>query len=152
MGCPGITSATFGANVILTDTNTSMKLLEYNISKNSDLFKRMNGSAVSKNLNWSKEEAKTFVSNQSFKLILIADCIYSKDSTKLLTESLEVLVKNDTKVLICQELRDTKNQKECLKEFLLGIKSFLIVESVGFNEQNSNFRSKDILLFSCKRK
>lgn len=153
LGCPGITSASFGATVILTDTNKSMKLLEYNIARNSHLFQKYNGTAVSTNFNWSKQAALQFIStHQSFNIILIADCIYCKHASKLLIESLEVLVKNDTEVFICQELRDSQIQKDCFKEFLLGIQSFLIVKSVPFNEQNSDFRSRDILLFSCRRK
>lgn len=150
IGLCGMVAATLGANALLTDLKEALKLLQHNVEENKKKFPTWN-IAVQEFL-WSKETAEELCKDKKFDYILLADCIYYKDSIEPLIETLKVLVKGGTTVILTQELRESRIQINLFKQFLSKAKDFLVIKEVPITEQHPDYHSEEIMIFSCTKK
>lgn len=151
LGLCGMLAAYYNAEVTITDMEETLGLLKHNVEENKKVFPQMKANV--KEFVWSKESAEDLlVDGKSFDYILIADCIYYKESIDPLVETLKVLVQPHTTLLISQELRESKIQVELYKEFLMKVREFLIIREIPASEQHPNYHCEEIMIFSCKRK
>ena len=60
-------------------------------------------------LEWGQSDAESFLKNdcksENFEVVLVADCTYSADATKLLLQSIQVLMKEDGVCLLAHKSR-----------------------------------------------
>lgn len=150
IGLCGMVAATLGAETLLTDMNGALKLLQHNLTENKKQFPAW--TAEAREFTWSKENAEQLSAEKKFDYILLADCIYYKDSIEPLVESLKVLVKEGTTVVLTQELRESRKQIDLFKDFLKLIKEFLVIQEVPTAKQHPDYQSEEIMVFSCTRK
>jgi len=82
----------------------------------------------------------------------LSDCIYYNESLEPLIETLNVLVKPSTKIILAQELRESKKQIELIKDFLKQIQATITFREVPQQDQHPHYQCNEIMLFSGVRK
>lgn len=150
IGLCGMVAATLGADALLTDLEAALKLLKHNVEENKKKFPAWKIQV--QEFLWSKETAEELCKDRKFDYILLADCIYYKDSIEPLIDALRVLVKDGTTVIFTQELRESRIQINLFKQFLSMAKDFLIIKEVPISEQHPDYHSEEIMIFSCTKK
>ncbi|XP_028131301.1 protein N-lysine methyltransferase METTL21D isoform X2 [Diabrotica virgifera virgifera] len=133
--------------VTLTDLPEALPLLKLNVETNKTCWEHTHGYADVSTLDWGKEVELKW----SPDLILLADCIYYKESIPLLFKTLKKVVGSHTEILMCQEIRDTEKQKECWDLFIKTAKESFSIHSIPIEEQHSEFSSPDIVILKLKK-
>ncbi|XP_045514669.1 protein N-lysine methyltransferase METTL21D-like [Pieris brassicae] len=153
LGVVGLTAATLGAQVTLTDLPEALPLLRLNIAENKSKIASMGGYSIAESLVWGDKNSD--IHKQDFDMILLADCIYYEDAVDTLIETLKSL--NDTinkkpTIYLTQELRDSEIQKKLWKSFYEKLTEYFYIEKVPEEEQHINYRSSDIVLLKITKK
>ncbi|GJQ69225.1 hypothetical protein Trydic_g6374 [Trypoxylus dichotomus] len=139
LGPVGLVAASLGANVMLTDLSEAIPLLRFNINKNKSLCR---GSVRCAILKWGENIDFGYIPGK----ILLADCVYYKESIDSLIKTLKYYAGRDTEIILAQELRESDMQKSNWTYFLESIqKDFQWIE-IPLSEQNSNYSSSDIVI------
>ncbi|CAG9837341.1 unnamed protein product [Diabrotica balteata] len=147
VGCVGLTAACLGGTVTLTDLPEAVPLLKLNVETNKSCWEQVHGYADVSTLVWGEEvELKWFPD-----LILLADCIYYKESIDPLFKTLKELVGSHTEILLCQEIRDTAKQRECWELFIKTAKEAFSIHIIPIEEQHSEFSCPDIVILKLKK-
>ncbi|XP_074101790.1 protein N-lysine methyltransferase METTL21D-like [Cotesia typhae] len=145
IGCVGMTAACLGSDVIMTDLESAIPILNYNISKNETLWnKDGKGSAKAQVMEWRNDIKFDF----SPDIILVADCVYYSESIDPLIKTLEYFCKKNenTYVIMSQEERDTPGQIPVWQQFLEQVKKVFKLEYIPRSEQHPLYSSEDIHL------
>jgi len=144
LGCAGLTAACLGANVVLTDLEEALPMLEKNIRVNEQVWKNLGGAAEAKVLKWGKDV------NLDFKpdIVLLTDCVYYEESVQPLLHTLETLCDSDcgTYAILSQEERDTPKQVVVWKQFLEELNNRFKIEYIPISQQDPTYSSTDIHL------
>ncbi|XP_071451516.1 protein N-lysine methyltransferase METTL21D-like [Hetaerina americana] len=149
VGGAGLTAASFGADVVVTDLPEVITLLWSNIDVNRIVWDANGGRIVAKELVWGKENTSDWPTPD---LILIADCVYYDQSLEPLLKTVEDLSRKETEVLICQELRDTPEHKDLWEKFFALLEEKFLVTKIPILEYHPQFSSADIVLLSARKK
>ncbi|XP_033224513.1 LOW QUALITY PROTEIN: protein-lysine methyltransferase METTL21D-like [Belonocnema kinseyi] len=148
IGSVGMTAACFGADVLMTDLEKAMPMLNKNAKLNQSHWKKSNGSVETEVLEWGKDLPKNFTP----ELVLLTDCVYYEESTTPLMETLENLCTNNgTYVLMSQEKRDTPVQVKVWSSFKKSLEERLKVTSIPLNQQHPVYSSSDIDLLKITK-
>ncbi|XP_050667122.1 protein N-lysine methyltransferase METTL21D-like [Leptidea sinapis] len=153
LGVVGLTAATLGAQVTLTDLPEALPLLRLNIAENKSKIVSMGGYAIAESLVWGDNNSE--IKKQEFDMILLADCVYYEDAIDPLIETLQCLNNIITKkptIYLTQELRDSDVQKKLWKTFYEKISEYFYIESIPEEQQHINYRSADIVLLKMTKK
>ncbi|XP_066152904.1 protein N-lysine methyltransferase METTL21D-like [Euwallacea fornicatus] len=142
VGCVGLTIACLGSNSLLTDLEEVLPLLKRNIEANRDKIRLNNGSATAVCLNWGE----TTFQGAPPDLILMADCVYYKESIDKLVDTLKNLSGSNTKVLMSHEIRESQQQQDYWNYFYGLITKHFQAHFVPLEDQNEIFRCSDILV------
>lgn len=94
-GLPGILTYKLGGNVILTDIEETIELLEENIESN--IIEKNENNLIAKELDWLKDEQLT--NFEKYDFILAADTVYSVDCIIPFLSVLKALSKKETKII-----------------------------------------------------
>lgn len=144
-------AAELGADTLLTDLEGPLKLLRHNVEENRKNFPKWR--AEVREFVWSKETAEALLNEKTrIDYVLMADCIYYKESINPLLETLKVFAQPGTTIFLVQELRESKVQIDLFKEFLKTAREFLIIKEVPMRDQHPHYKSDEIMVFSCRKK
>ncbi|XP_046397335.1 protein N-lysine methyltransferase METTL21D-like [Ischnura elegans] len=149
IGGAGLTAASFGADVVVTDLPEVMSMLWANIDVNRFVWDANGGRIVAKELTWGKDSTSDWPTPD---LILVADCVYYEQSLEPLIKTMEDLCGRETEVLICQELRDSQKQRDFWEKFLELLKGKFHVTQISAQDQHPQFSSPDIILLSVRKR
>ncbi|CAB3235566.1 unnamed protein product [Arctia plantaginis] len=151
LGVVGLTAATLGAQVTLTDLPEALPLLKLNINENKAKIGSMGGYAIAESLVWGESSAILF---EEFDMIVLADCIYYEEAVDPLVETLKNFsnASSHPVIYLTQELRDTKLQKSLWHSFYEKLINSFSVVKIPEEEQHSNYRSPDIVLLKLTKK
>ncbi|KAG7310040.1 hypothetical protein JYU34_004572 [Plutella xylostella] len=153
LGLVGLTAATLGAQVTLTDLPESLSLLRLNITENKSKISSMGGYAIAESLIWG--DSSSDIHKEEFDLILMADCIYYEEAIEPLLETLLQLNKHLGKtpiMYLTQEMRDSEIQKRLWDTFYERLSENFNIEKIPEEQQHVNYRSSDIVLLKITRK
>ncbi|XP_058788842.1 protein N-lysine methyltransferase METTL21D-like [Phymastichus coffea] len=142
LGCAGLTAACLGADVVLTDLESALSMLEKNVKANENQWKKFKGSAKAHILEWGKDISLNFQPD----IILLTDCVYYDESIQPLLNTLQKLVKDGTYAILSQEKRDTPKQVTVWEKFLEELTEKFKIELIPPAEQHSLYSSPDIHL------
>lgn len=154
LGLVGITAATLGAQVTLTDLPDSLSLIKVNIAVNKNHITSMGGYAIAEVLSWG-DTCSDILQNLVFDYVLIADCIYYEESIEpLINTLLHLNNSSNTKpaIYIAQELRDSDTQKRLWTRFKEKLDANFVVEKIPEENQHQDYRSRDIILLKATKK
>lgn len=152
LGVVGLTAATLGAQVTLTDLPEALPLLRLNINENKAKIGSMGGYAIAEALIWGDNSS---LLDEEFDIIVLADCVYYEEAVDPLIESLKNLNDSPTKkpvMYLTQELRDTEIQRTLWNSFYEKLTELFDVEKIPEEEQHANYRSSDIVLLKISKK
>ncbi|XP_013173796.1 PREDICTED: protein-lysine methyltransferase METTL21D-like [Papilio xuthus] len=153
LGVVGLTAATLGAQVTLTDLPEALPLLRLNISENKQKIGSMGGYAIAEVLEWGDNNSD--IHKQEFDMVVLADCVYYEDAVEPLIQTLQnlnyTILKKPT-IYLTQEMRDTEVQKRLWNEFYEKLTDNFHVQKIPEDEQHMNYRSPDIVLLKINRK
>ncbi|CAG4970843.1 unnamed protein product [Parnassius apollo] len=153
LGVVGLTAATLGAQVTLTDLPEALPLLRLNISENKQKICSMGGYAIAEVLVWGDNNSE--IHKQEFDMVVLADCVYYEDAVEPLLQTLQNLnnkVMKKPTIYLTQELRDTEVQRKLWSEFYEKLTEMFYVEKIPEDEQHINYRSPDIVLLKINKK
>lgn len=150
LGCVGLTAACLGGNVTVTDLPEVLPALLSNIESNKTVWEKNGGTIKAKPIDWSS--ALSLEEWDLPDLIVLADCVYYQESVNHLIETLLRLSGDETKLLVCQEERQTEKQKSVWKNFLEQFEMHFDFKKVPQNEQHDVFNSVDICILDARRK
>jgi len=108
-GIVGISAATMGADVVMTDREEKLlELVEKNIQTNSKSIEIGGGTCVTERMDWGNRGRTTEVAltKGPFNFIIASDILYSSPSHIMLLETLWQCTDVDTTVLIAYPSRD----------------------------------------------
>jgi len=119
-GLTGCVAALLGANVILTDMNDRLRLLQKNVDENVCALSKI-GSAQVLELNWGDTLDDEFIDPLP-DFVFASDVIYNEDAVSQLLHTLRELTGPTTTVLISGELRNVMEAffKIALDDFSVG--------------------------------
>ncbi|XP_025837679.1 protein-lysine methyltransferase METTL21D-like isoform X2 [Agrilus planipennis] len=141
--------AHFRANVLLTDLAEVIPLLQLNIKENEKVIAHHGGSVKASILRWgNKDPSINFIPD----VVLLADCIYYKQSIDKLLETLDNITENDTRILMSQEMRESDVQKNCWEYFVKRASEKFSFNYVPLSVQNPEYRCPDIKLIELIKK
>ncbi|XP_026759675.1 protein N-lysine methyltransferase METTL21D-like [Galleria mellonella] len=153
LGVVGLTAATLGAQVTLTDLPEALPLLRLNINENKSKIGSMGGYAIAESLVWGDSSSE--ILKEEFDMIVLADCVYYEEAIDPLIQTLQCLNNTITKkpiIYLTQELRDSDIQKRLWDTFYEKLSEFFYVEKIPEDEQHANYRSPDIVLLRINKK
>ncbi|XP_041968466.1 protein-lysine methyltransferase METTL21D-like [Aricia agestis] len=153
LGVVGLTAATLGAQVTLTDLPEALPLLRLNIAENKSKIGSMGGYAIAESLVWGDTNSE--IQKQEFDMIVMADCVYYEDAINPLIETLKCLnntINKKPTIYLTQELRDSDIQKKLWSVFYEKLSEFFFIEKIPEEQQHVNYRSSDILLLKIIKK
>ncbi|OWR51144.1 methyltransferase protein 21D [Danaus plexippus plexippus] len=153
LGVVGLTAATLGAQVTLTDLPEALPLLRLNLSENKSKIASMGGYAIAESLVWGDKNSE--IHKQEFDMIVLADCVYYEDALLPLIETLQCLnhtLKQKPTIYLTQELRDSEIQKKLWNDFYEKLNEYFYIEKIPEEQQHVNYRSPDILLLKIIKK
>ncbi|XP_012276783.1 protein-lysine methyltransferase METTL21D [Orussus abietinus] len=148
LGCVGMTAACLGAQVYLTDLESALPMLKYNVKMN-EKWKDSGGSVIVQALDWCTDLSL----NTKPDLVVLADCVYYKESIKPLLDTLDTICKGDkhSEIIFCQEERNTPGQIPIWQEFIDQLKLRFNVERIPLSEQHPVYCSSDIHLMKLSK-
>ncbi|KAJ0177777.1 hypothetical protein K1T71_006650 [Dendrolimus kikuchii] len=153
LGVVGLTAATLGAQVTLTDLPEALSLLRLNITENKPKIGSMGGYAIAESLVWGDNTSD--ILKEEFDMVVLADCVYYEEALQPLLETLKYLNSGMNKkpmIYLTQELRDTDTQKKLWESFYDKLVDSFYVEQVPEEQQHANYRSPDIVLLRIIKK
>lgn len=154
LGVVGLTAATLGAQVTLTDLPEALTLLRYNINENKSKIASMGGYAIAESLVWGDSTSELL--QEEFDLIVLADCVYYEEAVESLIQTLlqlnKPLSKKKTVIYLTQELRDSEIQKRLWEMFYEKLTDSFYIEQIPEAQQHANYRSPDIILLKLIKK
>ncbi|RVE47583.1 hypothetical protein evm_007781 [Chilo suppressalis] len=153
LGVVGLTAATLGAQVTLTDLPEALPLLRLNINENKSKICSMGGYAVAESLIWGDNSSE--ILKEEFNMIVMADCVYYEEAIDSLMHTLLCLVNTLAKkptIYLTQELRDTEIQKRIWNKFYELLTDNFHVQKIPEEQQHTNYRSSDIILLKLNKK
>ncbi|XP_070577055.1 protein N-lysine methyltransferase METTL21D-like [Ptychodera flava] len=143
-GIVGLTAAVLGANVLLTDLEDFVPLLELNIKTNET---HSQGTSKAQTLKWGED-----VSIACPDFLFISDCIYYDESTEPLVTSITDLSDKHTHVIMSYEKRTSENKLALERKFFKLIEEDFKVETIALERHDDVFRSEDILLIHMTKR
>ncbi|XP_019721071.1 protein N-lysine methyltransferase METTL21D [Hippocampus comes] len=146
-GVVGLMAATLGANVSVTDLEDLQTLLKVNIQGNQALIS--GGSITAKVLKWG-EDVSGFLPHPNY--VLMADCIYYKQSVTPLVETLKLLSGPETCIICCYEQRTEGINPKVEKQFFELLQQSFNCEEIPLSKHDSEFSSPDIHILHFKKK
>ncbi|XP_071402665.1 protein N-lysine methyltransferase METTL21D [Centroberyx affinis] len=146
-GVVGLMAATLGAQVTVTDLEDLQTLLKVNIQENQALIS--SGSITAKVLKWG-EDVSDFLPPPHY--VLMADCIYYKQSIVPLVESLKLLAGPETCIICCYEQRTEGVNPKVERQFFELLQQSFNCEEVPLDKQDPEFSSPDIHILHIRRK
>ncbi|XP_034945900.1 protein-lysine methyltransferase METTL21D-like [Chelonus insularis] len=154
VGCVGMTVACLGAQVMVTDLESTMPMLEKNIMMNKSQWKDTNGSVNAQIMKWEDESIFDSLKKFSPEIIILSDCIYYMESIDPLIMTLKRICDNESAayVLLSQELRDTPRQISIWQYFLDNVKNYFHLNVISQSEQHPIYSSIDINLIKMTRR
>ena len=104
-GLVGITAATLGANVVISDLPIYVDAIQENIEHNRDIIQ---GDASARSIDWTEPVAEDLVG--SADIVIVCDCVYYEASLQPLVSTIRDLLKNADKscVIFAYEERPDK--------------------------------------------
>ncbi|XP_053606014.1 protein N-lysine methyltransferase METTL21D-like [Plodia interpunctella] len=153
LGVVGLTAATLGAQVTLTDLPEALPLLRLNINENKSKIGSMGGYAIAESLVWG--DATSDILKEEFDMIVLADCIYYEEAIDPLVQTLQHLnntINKKPTIYLTQELRDSELQKRLWESFYDKISEFFYIEKIPEEQQHANYKSSDIILLRISKK
>eukprot|EP00467_Chlorarachnion_reptans_P014086 CAMPEP_0114489682 /NCGR_PEP_ID=MMETSP0109-20121206/2024_1 /TAXON_ID=29199 /ORGANISM="Chlorarachnion reptans, Strain CCCM449" /LENGTH=207 /DNA_ID=CAMNT_0001666219 /DNA_START=337 /DNA_END=960 /DNA_ORIENTATION=- len=115
-GIVGISVATMGADVVMTDREEKLLgLVNRNVETNKDSLVRGGGTARTELMDWSNRARTTNIALTCgpFDYIIASDILYSSPSHGMLVETLWQCTSVDTTVLIAYPSRDLEWEVRC---------------------------------------
>ena len=88
-GLVGITAATLGANVVISDLPIYVNAIQENIEYNRDI---MHGEASALSIDWTEPVAEDLVG--SADVVIVCDCVYYEASLQPLVRTIKDLLRN----------------------------------------------------------
>jgi len=147
-GAVGIAAAVLGANVILTDLEENLDLLNHNIKNN---LEHLDTDISAHVLKWGDKPAiKTILKERRFDVILVADCVYYKECLVDLVNTMVELSDQNTQVLLSFEERDSAAKVAVQKEFTRLMEVHFNCSEVPEKQQHPDFSSPDIRVLNFK--
>ncbi|XP_026330188.1 protein-lysine methyltransferase METTL21D-like [Hyposmocoma kahamanoa] len=153
LGVVGLTAATLGAQVTLSDLPETLPLLRLNINENKTKISSMGGYAIAESLIWGDNTSE--ILKEEFDMVVLADCVYYEEALEPLIETLKSLTNTFNKkpiIYLTQELRDSEIQKQLWESFHEKISEIFYIEQVPEEQQHANYRSSDIILLRLNKK
>ncbi|KAI6646104.1 Protein-lysine methyltransferase METTL21D-like [Oopsacas minuta] len=141
-GLVGLVAGCLGADVILTDLEEIVPLLNVNIKLNKVLIE---GTAVGKTLKWGGASGFDMPD-----VILMSDLVYYSEALDPLCYTLTELTDKNSLVLLSYEERDTGNKKELEEVFFNFLKKRFEISEIPTNTLDEIYRSEDIHVFTLK--
>ncbi|CAG9579809.1 unnamed protein product [Danaus chrysippus] len=126
LGVVGLTAATLGAQVTLTDLPEALPLLRLNLSENKSKIASMGGYAIA----------------ESLALLPLIETLQCLNHT----------LKQKPTIYLTQELRDSEIQKKLWNDFYEKLNEYFYIEKIPEEQQHVNYRSPDILLLKIIKK
>ncbi|XP_062525226.1 protein N-lysine methyltransferase METTL21D [Bombyx mori] len=121
LGVVGLTAATLGAQVTITDLPEALPLIRLNINENKSKIGSMGGYATAESLIWGDQYSEIF--NEEYDLIVLADCIYYEELV-MLTKMTFHLPETAVSSTIEGIERDTNQMNS---RFLMEIKVYIVL-------------------------
>lgn len=152
VGVVGLTAATLGAQVTLTDLPEALPLIRLNINENKAKIGSMGGYAIAESLIWGESSS---LLDDEFDVVVLADCVYYEEAVDSLIETLKSLTNTSSKkpvMYLTQEMRDSDTQRELWSSFYGKLTDNFNVDKIPEEEQHINYRSADILLLRISKK
>ncbi|XP_031565488.1 protein-lysine methyltransferase METTL21D-like [Actinia tenebrosa] len=145
-GLVGLVASVLGADVVCTDLQDIIPLIELNIITNKHL---VTGSLSAAVLKWGEDVSQLL---PPFDYIFIADCIYYEESLEPLIKTMCDLSGPSTLIYLSYEERRTGNKLALENNFFKAVKEKFIVEEIPQEEQDSRFHSEDIHIIKLIKK
>ena len=101
----GLTAATLGAEVVLTDLAVYLPSVLQNIEANKDLVTGT-GKVSAVGLDWRERVSVSLAA--SADLVIVCDCVYYEASLQPLIETILALIKPEARVILAYEKRPDK--------------------------------------------
>ena len=99
----GLTAATLGAEVILTDLPVYLPSVSQNIEANQHLI---TGKAEAVGLDWKESVSASLAA--SADMVIVCDCVYYEASLQPLIDTILALIKPEARVILAYEKRPDK--------------------------------------------
>ena len=99
----GLTAATLGAEVILTDLPVYLPSVSQNIEANQHLI---TGKAEAVGLDWKESVSASL--KASADMVMVCDCVYYEASLQPLIDTILALIKPEARVILAYEKRPDK--------------------------------------------
>ena len=99
----GLTAATLGAEVILTDLPVYLPSVSQNIEANQHLI---TGKAEAVGLDWKESVSASLAA--SADMVIVCDCVYYEASLQPLIDTILALIKPEARVILAYERRPDK--------------------------------------------
>ncbi|UJR36574.1 hypothetical protein I4U23_029293 [Adineta vaga] len=149
-GIVGLQIGALGGNVVLTDREEYVELINYNIKKNENV---LTGTAQAKTLFWGDDLDKNDESLENIDFIIVANCVYhSIELDELIKTILNLCSTNmSTSLLCCYEIRN-EGIRKLVNEFheKLMEKKFS-VEYIDQNDLREKYRNDYNAIVKCRR-
>ncbi|KAL4711405.1 hypothetical protein ACJJTC_016159 [Scirpophaga incertulas] len=153
LGVVGLTAATLGAQVTLTDLPEALPLLRLNINENKSRIGSMGGYAIAESLIWGDTTSE--ILKEEFDMVVFADCVYYEEAIEPLIQTLQCLINSITKkptIYLTQEMRDSEIQKDLWTKFYELLMDNFDIQKIPEEQQHCNYRSSDIILLKLTKK
>nr|XP_022904217.1 protein-lysine methyltransferase METTL21D-like isoform X1 [Onthophagus taurus] len=147
LGCAGLVAACLGAEVVLSDLPEAIPLLQYNVDENQTLLTTKTSVCV-RALSWGDKIDFKKVPDK----IILADCIYYKESIDPLIKTLLDYSNSFTEIILAQELRDSEKQKNNWEYFLNEMNKNFVQVSVPKIDQHQDFCCDEIKVLKFYKK
>ena len=146
-GCVGLTLASLGANVWLSDLPWALRLLNMNVAANAHLF-QIEPNVVP--LSWGDNEQAALLLEHagSFDLIVVSDCVHWPELFEKLIDTMDALSTVQTAIYLSYEVRNFSREKEF---FALAKQRFLI-DILPKEELDPEFCCDEIIVFRLRRR
>eukprot|EP00026_Physarum_polycephalum_P014095 Phypoly_transcript_14569.p1 GENE.Phypoly_transcript_14569~~Phypoly_transcript_14569.p1 ORF type:complete len:200 (+),score=23.42 Phypoly_transcript_14569:359-958(+) len=147
-GLVGVIAAKQGADVIITDMQEYIPLINQNINANLQLVGQNGGSAIAATLDWGNLDKIQTKFSPPVDYILGSDIVYALQGFEDLVKTLNCLADSKTEVLIAYEHR----WKDVEGYFLELVEKSFTVTKILFEDTDPQFQLPAIQIFSLKKK
>jgi len=147
-GAVGLCASALGANVIITDLEENMEIMNHNIKANQGVISDDIEALI---LKWGdKSVIKNLKLERRNDFIFVADCVYYKESLVELVYTLKELSDANTEILLSYEDRDSPVKIELQKMFKELMLKYFTMQEIPLEKQDEEFRSPDIHILSFR--